>query len=522
MMPSVTDNSPIQRLDLDILWCIIKMNADMFNDSIALNTTLATSLVCKEWYSFMINTTSIWAHLIDRAHLIDLDHRLWYSDMGSREMIRRSGTALLWVKLHRSDITGPEFRHFILFPSKNWTRIQRLEISTPAELHVEYSILRNPAPNLESFSIVFDPNPHYSHEPDSIFIWLFNGTAPLLRELRFVNYRVNSPVSSPWLQKIVSLELRGEMAVSETLSILMLTENLTNLQLHLTVANNIALSSLFVSLPKLVYLDINIYDALTPGIEILDHICIPPTCSVTFSGQSIQRRKIERKSVLRYILRSISTFAGRHLERNVPRQLSLSITAQEFKLVASAPSALSFTFSVKLANKQVFPEHTLTLLLGGFTIPGFSNVTLFECKIIKINHPIPGFTAFMGCISFVNTISTDKWSLHHLRFHSTLKGVERGSKIPFPALKNLKIVSLAPLYLELDDTSGSISQYVMERIGHGYPLSTVDFTNDLLDILPDMAFLQTAEGLKVLWRRRGAAGVVEYICGKDKAHLITC
>ena len=117
----------------------------------------------------------------------------------------------------------------------------------------------------------------------------------------------------------------------------------------------------------------------------------------------------------------------------------------------------------------------------------------------------------------MNTISTDKWSLDHLRSRSTLKGVERGSRIPFPALKNIKIVSLPSLYLELDDTTGSISRYIMARIGHGYALSTIDLTHNPLVTLPDMAFLRKAHSLKVLLRQRGAAGVREYMCGEDKA-----
>ena len=129
------------------------------------------------------------------------------------------------------------------------------------------------------------------------------------------------------------------------------------------------------------------------GVELLDYICIPPQCSVTFAGHSIQRKKIEKKSVLKRILRSISTFAENHFAHNVPRQLSLSITAQTFKLIVSTPSALPFAFSVKLADKQVFPVHTLTLLLAAFAMPNFSDVTLFEFKMIEMDHPIPGFTA---------------------------------------------------------------------------------------------------------------------------------
>ena len=68
--------------------------------------TLATSRVFRDWRSFMLNTTSIW------AHLIDLDHWIWRGVKGSHEMIRRTGTAFLWVKSRRLVVSNITFRHF--------------------------------------------------------------------------------------------------------------------------------------------------------------------------------------------------------------------------------------------------------------------------------------------------------------------------------------------------------------------------------------------------------------------------
>ncbi len=50
-MSRTAPNSPIQRLDFDLLWYIVSMNADMFNDKRALETTLATSRVCP-WVAY--------------------------------------------------------------------------------------------------------------------------------------------------------------------------------------------------------------------------------------------------------------------------------------------------------------------------------------------------------------------------------------------------------------------------------------------------------------------------------------
>ncbi len=70
-MTSGPVTSPIQSLDLDVLWHIFDINADIFDDDKALETTLATSYVCHDWRSLLLNSTSIW------AHVIDLDHWQW-------------------------------------------------------------------------------------------------------------------------------------------------------------------------------------------------------------------------------------------------------------------------------------------------------------------------------------------------------------------------------------------------------------------------------------------------------------
>lgn len=53
----------------------------------------------------------------------------------------------------------------------------------------------------------------------------------------------------------------------------------------------------------------------------------------------------------------------------------------------------------------------------------------------------------------------------------------------------------------------------MARIAYDHPITTIDFTEDTLDVLPDMEFLQKAVGLKVRWRPRGVPEIHEYVCG---------
>ncbi|KJA19375.1 hypothetical protein HYPSUDRAFT_204598 [Hypholoma sublateritium FD-334 SS-4] len=116
----------------------------------------------------------------------------------------------------------------------------------------------------------------------------------------------------------------------------------------------------------------------------------------------------------------------------------------------------------------------------------------------------------------VDTITTDKYSLRHLRAWSALKGVDTVPRIGFPALKALKLVSVPPSYpyrSKFDTVPDPVSAYVKARSARGHAISIVDFTKDTLDVLPDMAFLRKAVGLKVRWRQRGVAEIREYICG---------
>ncbi len=68
-MSTLLASPPIPHLHIDIILHIVKMNADMYSDNTALETTLATSRVCQVWRNLMLNMTRLWAHLIDLDYL---------------------------------------------------------------------------------------------------------------------------------------------------------------------------------------------------------------------------------------------------------------------------------------------------------------------------------------------------------------------------------------------------------------------------------------------------------------------
>ncbi len=58
-----------------------------------------------------------------------------------------------------------------------------------------------------------------------------------------------------------------------------------------------------------------------------------------------------------------------------------------------------------------------------------------------------------------------------------------------------------------------IYSYVKARITRGHPISVIDLTDETLDIIPDIKFLDKVAGLTVLWRQHGSAEIQQYICG---------
>ena len=178
LIPRHSPNSPIQCLDFDLLWYIVSMNANMFDDDRALETTLATSRVCRVWRAFMLSMPSIW------AHLIDLDNLHWRTAEFRREMIRRSGTVFLWVKARGCvDLDSPAryMKQVLNTLEENWNRIERLDANILIE-HVgleQWATLCRPTPHLASLNLTFIEHPmQYMKRP---ILSLLGGAAPMVR-----------------------------------------------------------------------------------------------------------------------------------------------------------------------------------------------------------------------------------------------------------------------------------------------------------------------------------------------------
>ena len=507
-MSTLPTNSPILRLDSYLLWCIIKINADIRSNHRALQTTVATSHVCHHWRKFMLSTPSIW------THLIDLGDPQWRTFEARCELLRRTGTALLSIKVPRlSSYTIDGAKTLMNVVVKNLQRTQALEVTIQSTYTDQWPLLYLPAPHLESFDRTFTD---VSDLFNNIFFYIFDGTAPMLRNLRFSGHRSNFTPLPPWLHQLRSLDLSIKLTVFEMLGLLMSTQNLVNLRLSQTLADHTRSTLPLVSLPQLAHLDLNLFREFTQGAVFLDCVCIPPACSLNILASSVQRREIDKNTAFAPIIRAISSCARSHFAYHAPQKLKLIVTANHFLLETGTYSEPP-TFKFHLELLQIFPMNTLNMLLSDFSLPGLSEVTSLSVRFNGVNGPVPAFTAFMASLPSINTITTEKFSLRQLRAYSAPKGADTAPWIGFPALQTLKLFPFIPSGYshtsKFDDVPDPISKYLMARLARGRGISIVDFTAETRHVLPDMAFLRKAVGLKVRWRKHGAPVIQEYICG---------
>ncbi len=205
-----SQSSPIDTLDYDTLLHVFMMNTNIFlskGGDKALPTTWATSQVCQRWREMMLNTSSLW------AKVIYIDSSCWH--IGAewwKELMRRTGTALLWIRVN--DFQGLTKSVFAGILHENWSRIKKLkmdlEISDSSHFP-SWETFSHPAPVLETFDVWFDIR-HPVVVPDYTLISpLFSGYAPKLRRFMFP-FKINEHV--PWLNHLYSIEFHGWYSVS--------------------------------------------------------------------------------------------------------------------------------------------------------------------------------------------------------------------------------------------------------------------------------------------------------------------
>ena len=207
-----SQSTHIDSLDCDTLLHVFTMNANMFSydgGDNALLTTWGTAQVCRRWRDMMLNTPSLWAKVVYIDNLCRRREEWW------KELMRRTGTALLWIRVHDflgeptptdpSKFTKSVFADIL---HENWDRIEKLVmnliISDTFELP-SWETFSRPAPVLETFDVTFVIQ-HPVEVPDyTVISPPFSGYAPMLRRFKFPFEIIDEHV--PWLNCLHSLEL---------------------------------------------------------------------------------------------------------------------------------------------------------------------------------------------------------------------------------------------------------------------------------------------------------------------------
>jgi hypothetical protein len=155
--------APVFKLDRDVLWHIFSISADSSKSRSSvpswhppsdpqfspLAITRQLSQVCKFWRRIVLESPSIWGKCLD----LDLLHQ--QDDRWRREVLRRTGTALLIVRARLPLVYDPRVglkKFFIDIISDHWARIRVLDVvigsSDILQSPKVQGALRCPAPRL--------------------------------------------------------------------------------------------------------------------------------------------------------------------------------------------------------------------------------------------------------------------------------------------------------------------------------------------------------------------------------------
>ncbi|KAF9555509.1 hypothetical protein CPC08DRAFT_821035 [Agrocybe pediades] len=239
MQPS-TDDAPISVLHEDLLFNIFLENTfldfDDFQKGIpnggttALITARHCSQVSRQRRSIYLSSPSIWARLVN---VEDLQLK---TDYWRKEVIARTGEALLWVYGRVSYLRITETRDFVFpFLQENWARVQMLLIvdediynstTSLADRQKMWAFLKEPAPQLQRIFVGLPPSLPEAYLPPAHS--LFNNDAPCLRHF-CVPYR--TPHIS-WGRNLTSATFFAKSTTEQVLKTLQHMPELVSLSIY--------------------------------------------------------------------------------------------------------------------------------------------------------------------------------------------------------------------------------------------------------------------------------------------------
>ncbi|KJA24808.1 hypothetical protein HYPSUDRAFT_200355 [Hypholoma sublateritium FD-334 SS-4] len=495
---------PISNLSEDILLHIFKLNADMLSDADALDTTRITSQVCHSWRHLMLSTSSLWARLID----MDCISYPWSAEW-RHELIRRSGDAPLWIHASRSS-QAMNISEFFDTIEKNWHRIQLLLVSGHPSVDFTRLPLGIPAPQLESFEVIFGRSIGGEIDAEAGPARLFGGHAPKLRNLNISNYKIVDQ-HEPWLGHLFSLALNGAYSGGDLLEILSEAQNIHELQISSNVNGNTPSSCPTVFLPHLEFLQFD--GSPLPCAVLMNHANIPQGCVLYLS---IDGPDAADEEALISVVSAFTHHTQRFLQSNVLHTVDLQCYLPNGFISFDGQSTMaevdySHGISFPLLGDNLNGSQHLTMILGKLALLDFSSTTTF-----KFNAECPlnlSFGPFFSRFPLLDTICLDTTSLEYLMLIQDKMNATNEPRIMFPRLKVIKFSIISSRYCgcQTEEQVSTAVKFILSRVQCGHPIALLDMRKKVpLDSHPDLDALAEVNGLEVLYTRSLEESISEH------------
>ncbi|KJA18131.1 hypothetical protein HYPSUDRAFT_45582 [Hypholoma sublateritium FD-334 SS-4] len=413
-MSTTPGRAPVLRLNHDLLYYILKMNADMFSDNNALKITRMASYVCRDWRNFMLSTSSLWAKLID---LESLDGA---ADAWRNELMRRSGTALLWIMgrgLSTWGDTSGIISFFFTVISENWHRIQKLVAGIEAwyghSQPWKWTPLYLPAPNLQTFNLSFCNSLNGRFEEDYAIGPLFANNAPSLREFRSSDYRFE--LNAAWLHQLHLIEIDVTLTLDELLTTLTVASNLKHLLLDRAYFEDVSPTLPTVSMPNLCSL--TLFGYLEREAILFDYLELPPGCTLKlhFRTEVVDYSEIE--DIYCPNMQRISRLARNVFRTHVPQKLLLECYSHEVALqdkTREEEPCFDFQIYFKYTLGQESLSDAHAIFLGEFSLPELSEVTEIHLQNSGYHLEFTTLVAFLENLPSIKVIRASKYEIYCL------------------------------------------------------------------------------------------------------------
>ncbi|KAF4613348.1 hypothetical protein D9613_010868 [Agrocybe pediades] len=535
--------SPISLLHEDLLLQIFLANTTMSHKS-RLATARFTSHVCRHWRAVMLRSPVIWGRLIDLDGLTDNTHE-WM-----REIISRSGSALLWINgpiicgSIKNKTPTPEF--IFSFISENWPRIQRLNIAAVFQdggeendvVYAQYwtTLLNRPAPELKEFVFEYRLVPSRGVRrrrwiPPSL---LFDSFSPVLRKVEV--YRVDDhdtkqhlandrpedlPLGMPvsWLSRLRFLTLKSneKWDVFQLMRLLKATPLLEELEVFDFSTKDLEEDDVqVIKLPELTRFHFENCDVLDL-IVLLESISPSSRCCLIAGADypgsasypsSDDATEDDLYHFLTLVLRYVDTYFHHNKATHV--LLGYSYEEETLRVTDKTPlqqneSSRSHRLSISMPLEKYYADYARDILADSSL---FSSI-----EVLDIYNWFDAYDEdFPLCLCAFESVTTLIAGPGNIRDMLL-------DDCPEPMLPQLRVLQIGRHsgWPEVDEDCAEILPvFFRQRKEVGLPVAVLDLTAvKPYHLLCDLNNLEEFDGLLVRWTS-ATGDIKEYVCGSGR------